>query len=57
MATLRKKNIYLGMSYSFRDLVPCCRGGKWFCAGRHGAREEAESSTSGLADSRKLMSY
>jgi hypothetical protein len=47
-ATLIMENVELGQPYSFRGLVCYHHGGKetWWHAGRLGAGEEAESSTS-----------
>jgi hypothetical protein len=56
MATLIKESIYLGLAYSFRDLVHC--QSSWQetqqHGGRQGAGEGADSFTSRSAGSRRL---
>lgn len=43
----------VGVAYIFRGLVHCLHGATSGCAGRHGARGGAESTTSGPAGYRK----
>jgi hypothetical protein len=54
MAALIKENISLKVAYSFRSLVHYSHGEEaWWPAGRHRAREGAESSTTRSASSRR----
>jgi hypothetical protein len=46
IATLIKENMSLGMAYSFNRLNHYHQGGSMADAGRHGAGEGTESSTS-----------
>jgi hypothetical protein len=56
-ATAIKKNLYLGLTYSFKGFSPLSSWwDPWQHAGSHGAGE-AESSTSGSTGSRKRLCH